>query len=89
MFAADGRLCPLFRSTTLVARLERRDPQAGEGLGVAAVATPSLSRQVISENPFGLWGTSGFSVVARARGEEGPAPAWRRRWAIWRWARGR
>jgi phytoene synthase len=60
------------------AALARVDAAEAALVGRAAVAPA-----------FAPLATLRLDLDRRARGKEGPAPAWRRQWAIWRWARAR
>ena len=63
--------------------------EAGEAAAAFAhlnAAEAALAGRAASVPAFAPLATLRLDLNRRARGE-GPAPAWRRQWAIWRWAR--
>jgi phytoene synthase len=60
----------------------------GAALARLDAAEAALVRRAAVAPAFAPLATLRLDLDRRARGE-GPAPAWRRQWAIWRWARAR
>ncbi len=71
------------------AALAEASGEEATALSRAAAADEALMGRPTVAPAFAPLATLRLDLQRRARGEEGPASAWRRQWAIWRWARGR